>query len=59
VNKKPQSETRNQRLREPHKTRSTKRTSAAKQKREQRTHAAPKNSSMPPTSMSRNGEDLA
>ena len=31
------SETRNQRLREPHKTRRTKRTSAAKQKREQRT----------------------
>ena len=45
VNKKPQSETGNKRLREPHKTRSAKRTSAAEQKREQRTHAAPKNSS--------------
>ena len=43
--KKPQSETGNKRLREPHKTRSAKRTSAAEQKREQRTHAAPKNSS--------------
>ena len=45
VYKKPQSETGNKRLREPHKTRSAKRTSAAEQKREQRTHAAPKNSS--------------
>ena len=45
VNKKPQSGTGNKRLREPHKTRSAKRTSAAEQKREQRTHAAPKNSS--------------
>ena len=43
VYKKPQSETGNKRLREPHKTRSAKRTSAAEQKRE-RTHAAPKNS---------------
>jgi len=34
----------NQRLREPHKTRSAKRTSAAEQKREQRIHAAPQNS---------------
>ena len=34
VNKKPQSETGNKRLREPHKTRSAKRTSAAEQKRE-------------------------
>jgi hypothetical protein len=42
VYKKPQSETGNKRLREPHKTRSAKRTSAAEQKREQRTHAAPK-----------------
>ena len=32
VNKKPQSETGNNRLREPHKTRSAKRTSAAEQK---------------------------
>jgi len=39
--KKPQSETGNKRLREPHKTRSAKRTSAAEQKREQRTHANP------------------
>jgi len=38
VYKKPQSETGNKRLREPHKTRSAKRTSAAEQKREQRTH---------------------
>jgi len=45
VYKKPQSEAGNKRLREPHKTRSAKRTSAAEQKREQRTHAAPKNSS--------------
>ena len=45
VYKKPQSETGNKRLREPHKTRSAKRTSTAEQKREQRTHAAPKNSS--------------
>ena len=36
VYKKPQSETGNRRLREPHKTRSAKRTSAAEQKREQR-----------------------
>jgi hypothetical protein len=36
VYKKPQSETGNNRLREPHKTRSAKRTSAAEQKREQR-----------------------
>ena len=43
--KKPQSETGNKRLREPHKTRSAKRISATEQKREQRTHAAPKNSS--------------
>jgi len=42
VNKKPQSGSGNKRLREPHKTRSAKRTSAAEQKREQRTHAAPK-----------------
>ena len=33
--KSPQSETGNKRLREPHKTRSAKRTSAAEQKREQ------------------------
>ena len=39
--KKHQSETGNQRLREPHRTRSAKRTSAAEQKREQRTHANP------------------
>jgi len=45
VYKKPQSKTGNQRLREPHKTRSAKRTSAAGQKKEQRTHASPKNSS--------------
>jgi len=37
--KKHQSETGNQRLREPHRTRSARRTSAAEQKREQRTHA--------------------
>ena len=43
--KKPQSKTGNQRLREPHKTRSAKRTSAAGQKKEQRTHTSPKNSS--------------
>jgi len=41
VYKKPQSETGNKRLREPHKTRSAKRTSAAEQEREQRTHANP------------------
>jgi len=37
VYKKLQSKTGNKRLREPHKTRSAKRTSAAEQKREQRT----------------------
>jgi len=45
MREKPQSKTGNKRLREPHKTRSAKRTSAAEQKREQRMHAAPKNSS--------------
>jgi hypothetical protein len=48
VYKKLQSETGNKRLREPHKTRSVKRTSAAEQKREQRTHAAPKKQRLSP-----------
>ena len=61
--KKPQSEIGNKRLREPHKTRSAKRTSAAEQKREQRTHANPQKqlfsllSSCPPHQLTQPTED--
>jgi len=48
VYKKPQSETGNKRLREPHKTRSAKRTSATEQKREQRTACSPQKCMQPP-----------